>query len=103
VTRFGQYSIFFLTFGALVLPSVSQQNAAITGDQSSGYHMSVVSRSTQAVDYRHKGSTKVDLKGTDLSSEVRGEAKVEGKAAGVKIEANLDHLCAPQTPLDWPI
>ena len=54
--------------------------------------MSVVSRSTQAVDYRHKGSTKVDLKGTDLSSDVRGEAKVEGKAAGVKIEANLDHL-----------
>jgi outer membrane protein OmpA-like peptidoglycan-associated protein len=93
VTRFGQYSIFFLTFGALVLPSVSQQNTAITGNQSSGYHMSVVSRSTQAVDYRHKGSTKVDLKGTDLSSDVRGEAKVEGgKAAGVKIEANLDHL-----------
>ena len=55
--------------------------------------MSVVSRSTQAVDYRHKGSTKVDLKGTDLSSDIRGEAKVEGgKAAGVKIEANLDHL-----------
>ena len=63
--------------------------------------MSVVSRSTQAVDYRHKGSTKVDLKGTDLSSDVRGEAKVEGKAAGVKIEANLDHLL-PQTALDWP-
>jgi outer membrane protein OmpA-like peptidoglycan-associated protein len=92
MTRFGRYSTFFLTFGALVLPAVSRQNTAITGDQSSGYRMSVVSRSTQAVDYRHKGSTKVDLKGTDLSSDVRGEAKVEGKAAGVKIEANLDHL-----------
>ncbi len=93
VTRFAQYSTFFTACAALILPAVSQQNTAITGDQSSGYRMSVVSRSTQAVDYRHKGSTKVDLKGTDLSSDVRGEAKVEGgKAAGVKIEANLDHL-----------
>jgi len=79
VTRFGQYSIFFLAFAASVLPAVSQQNTAITGDQTSGYRMSVVSRSTQAVDYRHKGSTKVDLKGTDLSSDVRGEAKWKAK------------------------
>src|SRR5580698_3965688 len=93
MTRRGQYSACFLTLAALVLPAFSQQNTAVTGNQSSGYRMSVVSRSTQAVDYRHKGSTKVDLKGTDLSSDVRGEAKVEGgKAAGVKIEANLDHL-----------
>jgi len=56
--------------------------------------MSVVSRSTQAVDYRHKGSTKVDMKGTDLSLEVKGEAKVEGKAGGVKIDADVEHLPA---------
>ncbi|HXM61736.1 MAG TPA: OmpA family protein [Terriglobales bacterium] len=94
MTRLGQYSasLLFLTFATLVSPAVSQQNTAITGDQASGYHMSVVSRSTEAVDYRHKGSTKVDLKGTDLSSDVSGEAKVEGKAGGVKIEANVQHL-----------
>ncbi len=94
MTRLGQYSVclLFLTLAALALAAHAQQNTAITGDQASGYHMSVVSRSTQAVDYRHKGSTKVDLKGTDLSSGVSGEAKVEGKAGGVKIEANVEHL-----------
>jgi outer membrane protein OmpA-like peptidoglycan-associated protein len=85
-------SLFVLTFAALVSPAFSQQNTGVTGDQASGYHMSVVSRSTQAVDYHHKGSTKVDLKGTDLASDVRGEAKVEGKAGGVKIEAEVEHL-----------
>jgi hypothetical protein len=79
-------------FAFLVSPTFAQQSTGVTGDQASGYHMSVVSRSTQAVDYRHKGSTKVDLKGTDLDSEIKGEAKVEGKAGGVKIEANVEHL-----------
>jgi outer membrane protein OmpA-like peptidoglycan-associated protein len=54
--------------------------------------MRVVSRSTEAVDYRHKGSTKVNIRGTDLSPEVRGEAKVEGKAGGVGIEASVEHV-----------
>ncbi len=75
-----------------VFPAFGQQGPAITGDQTSGYHMRVVSRSTEAVDYRHKGSTKVNLRGTDLSPDVRGDAKVEGRAGGVKIEANVEHL-----------
>jgi outer membrane protein OmpA-like peptidoglycan-associated protein len=54
--------------------------------------MRVVSRSTESVDYRHKGSTKVNLRGTDLAPEVKGEAKVEGTAGGVKLEANVEHL-----------
>ena len=92
--KLGNYptSLAVLTLAFLASPAFSQQSTAVTGDQASGYHMSVVSRSTQAVDYRHKGSTKVDLKGTDLDSEVKGEAKVEGKAGGVKIEASLEHL-----------
>jgi outer membrane protein OmpA-like peptidoglycan-associated protein len=94
VMKFGKYSplVVSLTFTVLMSPAFSEQSTAVTGDQASGYHMRVVSRSTEAVDYRHKGSTKVDLKGTDLSPEVRGEAKVEGKAGGVKIEANAEHL-----------
>jgi outer membrane protein OmpA-like peptidoglycan-associated protein len=92
--KFGKYSplVVPLTFTVLMSPAFSQQSTAVTGDQASGYHMRVVSRSTEAVDYRHKGSTKVDLKGTDLSPDVRGEAKVEGKAGGVKLEANVEHL-----------
>ncbi len=75
-----------------VSAAFAQQTPAVTGDQASGYRMRVVSRSTEAVDYRHKGSTKVDLKGTDISPDVRGEAKVEGHSGGVKIEANVEHL-----------
>jgi outer membrane protein OmpA-like peptidoglycan-associated protein len=94
VIKLGKYStsLAVLTFALLVSPAFAQQSPAVTRDQASGYHMSVISRSTQAVDYRHKGSTKVDVKGTDLDSEIKGEAKVEGKAGGVKIEANLEHL-----------
>jgi outer membrane protein OmpA-like peptidoglycan-associated protein len=92
--KFGKYSSLVVSLIVTVLtsPAFSQQSTAVTGDQASGYHMRVISRSTEAVDYRHKGSTKVDLKGTDLSPDVRGEAKVEGKAGGVKIEANVEHL-----------
>ena len=94
MTKFGKYFalLLSLSFTALVSSAFSQRGAVVTGDQASGYHMRVVSRSTEAVDYRHKGSTKVNLRGTDLSSDVRGEAKVEGHSGGVKIEANVEHL-----------
>jgi outer membrane protein OmpA-like peptidoglycan-associated protein len=97
VTKFGKYfalllSLISLSFTALVSSAFAQQGAPVTGDQASGYHMRVVSRSTEAVDYRHKGSTKVNLRGTDLSADVRGEAKVEGTSGGVKIEASVEHL-----------
>lgn len=91
MTRFGKYLALAVVLAALASPGFSQQGA-VTGDQASGYHMRVVSHSTEAVDYRHKGSTKVDLKGTDLSPEVRGDAKVEGTSGGVKIEASVEHL-----------
>jgi len=93
MTKFGKYLALAVSvvLAALASPVFSQQGA-VTGDQASGYHMRVVSRSTEAVDYRHKGSTKVDLKGTDLSPNVRGDAKVEGTSAGVKIEASVEHL-----------
>lgn len=94
MSKFGKYLTLMvsLELTAFVSSAFSQQGTAVTGDQASGYHMRVVSRSTEAVDYRHKGSTKVDLKGTDLSPEVRGDAKVEGTSGGVKIEASVEHL-----------
>jgi len=91
MTRFGKYLALAVVLAALASPGFSQQGT-VTGDQASGYHTRVVSRSTEAVDYRHKGSTKVDLKGTDLSPDVRGDAKVEGTSGGVKIEASVEHL-----------
>jgi len=76
-------------------PVWAQNSAAISGNATTGYHMHVVSRSIEAVDYRHKGSTKVSLKGTDLMPEVKGEAKVEGKANGEQVDVNLEHLGPP--------
>lgn len=91
MTNFGRFSILLFAL-AFSLPALSQQGAQVTGDQASGYRMRVVSRSTQSVDYRHKGTTKINLKGTDLSPEVDGEAKVEGKAGGVKLDVEIHHL-----------
>ena len=93
MSKFGRYSALAISVVLIsAFPAFCQQGPAVTGDQTSGYHMRVVSRSTEAVDYRHKGSTKVNLRGTDLSPDVRGDAKVEGRAGGVKIEANVEHL-----------
>src|ERR1700733_10155807 len=93
MTKFRKYSALAISLALTsALPALSQQGPAITGDQNSGYHMRVVSRSTESVDYRHKGSTKVNLRGTDLSPEVTGDAKVEGRAGGLRIEANVQHL-----------
>jgi len=72
--------------------SADCQQTPVSGDQTSGYQMRIISRSTQAVDYHHKGTTKVDLRGTDLSSQVQGKAQVEGKAGGVKVDVDIAHL-----------
>jgi outer membrane protein OmpA-like peptidoglycan-associated protein len=93
MTKFGKYSALAVSLALIPMSlTFAQQGPAITGDQNSGYQMRVVSRSTESVDYRHKGSTKVNLRGTDLAPEVKGEAKVEGAAGGVKLEANVEHL-----------
>ena len=77
---------------ASTLLSFAGQTSSMSGTESTGYHMKVVSRSTQSVDYRHKGSTKVDFKGTNLMPGIDGEAKVEGRPGGVKLEVSLDHM-----------
>src|SRR5690606_16944420 len=44
------------------------------------YRVTVVSKSTKAVNYRHRGgATKIDFKGTALMPRANGEAKVESK------------------------
>ncbi len=47
-------------------------------DQTPVFRVNVVSRTTKAVNYRHRGgSTTVDMKGTSLMPEVTGKAKVD--------------------------
>lgn len=61
------------------------------------YRVTVVERTTQAVDYRDRGgTTQVDFKGTALMPEVGGNAKVTGHTGRLAIDATLHHLAPPR-------
>ncbi|HEX6881578.1 MAG TPA: OmpA family protein [Terriglobales bacterium] len=61
--------------------------------QTPTYRVSVTERSTSAVDYRHRaGSTKVEMKGTELAPEIKGDAKVNSKAGRLDVNASLEHM-----------
>src|ERR1041385_5097703 len=73
----------------------SQRDSADTprNDQVTVFRVTVLARSTKAVNYRHRGgSTTVDFRGTDLLPGVGGHAKVDGKAGRLAISAELTHL-----------
>jgi len=62
-------------------------------DQTPIFRVNVVSRTTKAVNYRHRGgSTTVDMKGTDLMPEVKGRAKVDSKAGRLQINVDLSKM-----------
>ena len=77
--------------------AIAQQNATAVEpmDQTPVFRVKVVSRSTKAVNYRHRGgSTKLDFKGTSLMPQASGQVKVDSKAGRLEINANFDHLQA---------
>src|SRR3989454_10899646 len=77
--------------------AVAQQNTTAVEpmDQTPVFRVKVVSRSTKAVNYRHRGgSTKLDFKGTSLMPQASGQAKVDSKAGRLEINANFDHMQA---------
>src|SRR5947209_18964299 len=75
--------------------AVAQQDTATVEpmDQTPVFRVNVVSRTTKAVNYRHRGgSTTVDFKGTNLMPEASGRAKVDSKAGRLEISADFAHL-----------
>src|SRR6266852_1786953 len=57
------------------------------------YRVTVVARTTKAINYRHRsGSTKIDFRGTALMPEARGEAQVESKQGVIKIDAQMEKM-----------
>jgi outer membrane protein OmpA-like peptidoglycan-associated protein len=86
-------------------PNSSDQNSA---GQNSGtdqpanaqtptYRVTVVQRTTQAVDYRDRGgTTQLDFKGTSLLPAVTGTARVTGHTGRLAIDASLHHLTDPR-------
>ena len=62
------------------------------------FHVTVVSRTVMAVNYRHRGgATKVDFAGTNLMPAATGEAKVESKKGYIEIEVEFAKLARPTT------
>jgi len=62
------------------------------------FHVTVVSRSVKAVNYRHRsGATKIDFAGTDLMPQANGQAKVESKEGYIEIEVEFGNLQSPTT------
>ncbi len=91
----------------LGVPAVAQDNATAgtqTGNTQDNiqiqpmpstpvYRVTVVSRTTEAVNYRQLGgSTKVDFRGSQLMPDVNGSASIEGKRGKLNIDAKLEHL-----------
>jgi outer membrane protein OmpA-like peptidoglycan-associated protein len=62
------------------------------------FRVTVVSRSIQAVNYRHRGgATKLDFAGTSLMPMANGQAKVESKKGYIEIEVEFANLQKPTT------
>jgi outer membrane protein OmpA-like peptidoglycan-associated protein len=62
------------------------------------FHVTVTSRSVQAVNYKHRsGASKLDFAGTDLMPAANGQAKVESKKGYTEIEVEFGNLLKPTT------
>ncbi len=57
------------------------------------FRVTVVSRTTKAVNYHHRtGTTHIDFRGTELMPAARGEASVSSQMGSTKIETSLQHM-----------
>src|SRR3954469_15931329 len=89
--------IIFPTFVllCLTLPAMSWQDK--DDAHRNVYPSSMTERTTKAVDYRQGSTSHVDMKGTNLMPEAKGEAKVHTRTGRIEIEAKLDHMRPPNT------
>src|SRR6266849_11087302 len=62
------------------------------------FRIEVVARTTQAVNYLHRGgSTKIDFQGTPLLTTGRGSAKVESERGVIHVSAEFKNLAPPSS------
>lgn len=75
-------------------PNPTQQQVELSGPgEAPVFSVTVVSRTTKSVNYRHRGgATKIDMQGTTLLPGSRAEAKVESKQGYIEIEIEFDDL-----------
>src|SRR5713226_7518771 len=90
--------VYLLTLGSLVaqVPNPTQKQGPVvadTGQPMPIFRVTVVSRTTKAVNYHHRtGSTHVDFRGTELMPAAIGEAKVASQMGSTKVETTLRHM-----------
>src|SRR5580704_3140356 len=89
----------FLTLGGLAwaqapqAPNPTQQRTETGGASVPLYRITVVARTTKAINYNHRsGSTRIGFQGTALMPEARGEAKVQSEQGVIKINAEMEKL-----------
>jgi outer membrane protein OmpA-like peptidoglycan-associated protein len=74
-------------------PTQTTSTAQVPSDGVPVFRVTVVGRTTPAVNYRHRsGATTVDFRGTALLPKARGEAKVESKQGYIEVEVEFDEL-----------
>ncbi len=93
--------LLFVIGSAVGLSAFAQGNSQTTvAVESTGpvspYHVVVISRTVEAVDYLHRsGATDVDLAGTTLMSSANGKVKVRSKRGTMEVEAEFGNLQSP--------
>src|SRR5205807_9038074 len=86
-------SILILSRLDSIIVCVAQQDQVEPMAKTPVFRANVVTRTTKAVDYRRRGgSTKVDLRGTELMPQAAGEARVESKTGRLEIDAKLNGM-----------
>ena len=85
----------------LSLSAFAQTNSQTNGDvehmdHMPTFHVTVISRSVQAVNYKHRsGSSKLDFAGTSLMPSANGVAEVNSKRGSIAIQAEFGDLQKP--------
>jgi outer membrane protein OmpA-like peptidoglycan-associated protein len=86
------------TLGTLLaqIPNPTQKQPPVdanTGQPMPIFRVTVVSRTTKAVNYNHRsGSTPIDFRGTELMPAARGHATVESRMGSTKIDTRLEKM-----------
>src|SRR6476619_6202697 len=97
----GMLPLLLWTLSAQQVPNPTQQKSAAmtpaeTGQPMPIFRVTVVSRTTKAINYHHRtGSTKIDFRGTELMPAAKGEAKVESQMGSTKIQTRLEKMTPP--------
>ena len=82
-------AVLFLTFSAAG-QETTRQRAGVPI-----YNVTVIERTTKAINYDRSGPTVIDFRGTVLMPEAKGEATVESKRGRTEIDVSVAHLAPP--------